>query len=155
MKRIAQSLITAVLLSSLTLLPANGLEYSDPNYSECSQKGSVMLYAQFVFDFSKFTTSKNPKTKKQKLEYKKLSAEQKRLVESFQVYNSDVNCFSLTVSQWLSIREDRLNALKTAEEYIIKMMSKYPFTKIQCFKNGIPQDVVGINPVCPKGFKQI
>ena len=76
-------------------------------------------------------------------------------MESFQSYNSDVNCLSLTVSQWLSIREDRLNALKTAEEYIIKMMQKYPFTTIQCFKNGIPQDVNGINPVCPKGTKQI
>ena len=157
MKRIAKSLITVVLLSSLTLPPANGLEYSDPNYSECSQKGkgSVILYGSFAIDFSKFINSKNPKTKKQKLEHKKLLAEQKKIKESFQSYNSDQNCLSLTVSQWLSIREDRLNALKTAEEYIIKMMQKYPFTTIQCFKNGIPQDVNGINPVCPKGTKQI
>lgn len=158
MKRIAKSLVTVVLLSSLAVPPSYGLDYSDPYYSECFRIGDLVKrtdYVNFYFNFVQFVGTNSQKTKKQKLEYKKLLVEQKKLLGSFNTYNSEVSCGPLTVSQWLSIREDRLNALKTAEEYIIKMMSKYPFTTIQCFKNGVPQDVVGINPVCPKGFKQI
>jgi len=157
MKRIAKSLITAVLLSSLTLPPANGLEYSDPYYSECSRLGSVgqVDALTFVVDFNEFLINKSQKTKKLKMEYKKLLVEKKKLEESFRVYLSNVGCATLTVDQWLSIREDRINSLKTAEEQMIKMMQKYPFTTIRCFKSGIPQDVKGINPVCPKGTKQI
>jgi hypothetical protein len=158
MKRIAKSLITALLLSSLTLPPSYGLDNSDPYFSECARIGDLgkrTVYANFYVDFVQFVGTNSQKTKKQKLEYKKLLVEQKKLLGSFNTYNSEVSCGPLTVDQWLSIREDRLNALKTAEEYIIKMMQKYPFTTVQCFKNGIPQDVRGINPVCPKGTKQI
>jgi hypothetical protein len=157
-KLIAKTLFTSVFLSTFIISPAFSLESSDPNFRECSRYESLqkeVLYINFVVDFAQFISSKNLKTKKQKLEHKKLLVEQKKLRESVQVYGSDVACESLTVSQWLSIKEDRNNSLKTAEEYITKMMQKYPFTTIQCFKNGIPQDVRAINPVCPKGTKQI
>lgn len=157
-KRVAKSLIMVVLLSSFTVSPSYGLDNSDPYFSECYRIGDLakkVEYGQFTVNFAVFVASKSQKTKKQKLEHQKFKIEEKKLRESFNVFNSDVKCESLRVDQWLSIREDRLNALKTAEEYITKMMQKYPFTTIQCFKNGIPQDVNGINPVCPKGFKRI
>ena len=158
MKRIAKSLVTVVLLSSLAVPPSYGLDNSDPYFSECFRIGDVVKrtnYANFNVNFAQFVGTNSQKTKKQKMEYKKLLVEQKKLLGSFNTYNSEVSCGTLTVDQWLSIREDRLNALKAAEEYITKMMRKYPLTTIQCFKNGIPQDVNGINPVCPKGTKQI
>jgi hypothetical protein len=158
MKRVAKSLILVVLLSSFTVSPSYGLDNSDPYFSECYRIGDLAKraeYGQFTVNFAMFVASKSLKSRKQKLEHQKLKVEEKRLRESFVIYNSDVRCESLRVDQWLSIREDRLDALKTAEEYIVKMMQKYPFTTIQCFKNGIPKDVNGINPVCPKGFKKI
>lgn len=158
MKFVAKSLIAVVLFSSSNAPQAYGLEYSEPYFFECvriEDSSKKAQYAQFTVNFLKLTAFKNPKTKKEKLEHQKIKAEGRVLQESFSVYNSDVRCESLRVDQWLSIREDRLAALKTAEEYIVKMMQKYPFTTIQCFKNGIPLDVNGINPVCPKGFKQI
>jgi hypothetical protein len=157
MKFVAQSLIAVVLFSSSTAPQAYGLEYSDPYYFECSISGAVdkVDVVNFTVNFLNFLSSKSQKTKTQKLEYKKLKVEEKKLRDSLSVYTSDVKCESLRVDQWLLIREDRLDALKTAEEYIVKMMQKYPFTSIQCFKNGIPKEVNGINPVCPKGFKKI
>ncbi len=158
MKRVAKCLIMAVLLSAFTVSPSYGLDNSDPYFSECYRIGDLVKkveYSQFTVNFAMFIASKSLKTKKQKLEHQKLKTEEKKLRESFNIFNSDVKCESLRVDQWLSIREDRLNSLKTAEEYMIKMIQKYPFTTIQCFKNGIPQDVNGINPVCPKGFKKL
>ena len=158
MKRVAKYLIMAVLLSAFTASPSYGLDYSDPYFSECDRTGYLtkkVEYGQFTVNFAMFIASKSLKTKKQKLEHQKLKVEEKKLRKSFSVYNSDVRCESLRVDQWLSIREDRLDALKTAEDYITKMMQKYPFTTIQCFRNGIPQDVNGINPACPKGFKKL
>jgi len=81
--------------------------------------------------------------------------EKDKLVKSVRAYNSDIGCESLTVDQWLSIREERLSLIKTAEAYIVKMMQKYQFTEIKCYQKGIMQSVIGINPVCPKGSKQI
>ena len=158
MKKVAKYLIMVVLLSSFTVSPSYGLDDSDPYFSECYRIGNLakrVEYLQFTNNFLMFVVSKSLKTKKQKLEHQKLKIEEKKLRESFNIFNSDVKCESLRVDQWLSIREDRLNALKTAEEYITEMMQKYPFTTIQCFRNGIPQDVNGINPVCPKGFKKL
>jgi hypothetical protein len=157
-KKVAKYLIMVVLLSSFTVSPSYGLDDSDPYFSECYRIGNLakrVEYLQFTNNFLMFVVSKSLKTKKQKLEHQKLKIEEKKLRESFNIFNSDVKCESLRVDQWLSIREDRLNALKTAEEYITEMMQKYPFTTIQCFRNGIPQDVNGINPVCPKGFKKL
>ena len=158
MKLIAKTLFTSIFLSTFIISPAYSLEANDPNFRECSRYESLqkkVIYISFVVDFAQFISSNNPKTKKQKIEHKKLLVEQTKLRESVQVYGSDVLCESLTMSQWLSIKEDRNNSLKIAEEHIIKMMQKYPFIVVQCFKKGIPQDVRGISPVCPKGTKQI
>ena len=158
MKRIAKSLVTVVLLSSLAVPPSYGLDNSDPYFSECFRIGDLVKrtdYANFYVNFAQFVGTNSQKTKKQKLEYKKLLVEQKKLLGSFNTYNSEVSCGPLTVDQWLSIREERLSLIKTAEEYIVKMMQKYQFTEIKCYQKGIMQRVIGINPVCPKGSKQI
>ena len=165
MKLNAKSLIIVVLLCSSTIPPAYGLEDSDPYYKECygysglpglvEKQSKMTEYLIFSADFANFTDSKRPKTQKQKIEHKKLVVEKDKLVKSVRVYNSDIGCESLTVDQWLSIREERLSLIKTAEAYIVKMMQKYQFTEIKCYQKGIMQRVIGINPVCPKGSKQI
>ena len=158
MKFVAKSLVTAVLLSSLTVSPSYGLEPSDPNFSECSRSGDKdkkSEYATYYGVFMKFLSSKSPKTKKQKSDYQKLILERDNLSRSIKKFSGDVQCPIFTVDEWLAMREQRLNFLKTAEEYIVKTMQKYPITTIQCFKNGILQDIKGINPVCPKGFKKV
>lgn len=165
MKLIAKSLITFLLLCSLTIPPTYGLEDSDPYYKECyghsglsptlERQSKMVEYLIFSADFANFTDSKRPKTQKQKIEHKKLVVEKDKLVKSVRVYNSDIGCESLTVDQWLSIREERLSLIKTAETYIVKIMQKYQFTEIKCYQKGIMQRVIGINPVCPKGSKQI
>ena len=165
MKLTAKSLITVLLLCTSTIPQAYGLEDSDPYYKECygysglwapfERQSKIIKYLNFSADFADFADSKRPKTQKQKLEHKKLVVEKDKLVKSFRAYNSDIGCESLTVDQWLSIREERLSLIKTAEEYIVKMMQKYQFTEIKCYQKGIMQRVKGINPVCPKGSKQI
>jgi hypothetical protein len=115
----------------------------------------MVEYLIFSANFANFTDSKRPKTQKQKLEHKKLVAEKDKLVKSVRAYSSDIGCESLTVDQWLSIREERLSLTKTAEAHIVEMMQRYKFTEIKCYQKGIMQKVIGINPVCPKGSKQI
>jgi hypothetical protein len=161
----AKCLIIVVLLCSSTIPPAYGLEDSDPYYKECygysglmgvfEKQSKIIEYVTFSADFANFVDSKRPKTQKQKMELKKLVAEGDKLNKSVRVYGTDMGCESLTVDQWLSIREQRLSLIKTAEEYIVKMMQKYQFTEIKCYQKGIMQRVKGINPVCPKGSKQI
>jgi hypothetical protein len=165
MKLAAKSLITVLLLCTSTIPPAYGLEDSDPYYKECygysgflapfEKQAKMIEYSTFSADFANFADSKRPKTQKQKLEHKKLVVEKDKLVKSVRAYNSDIGCESLTVDQWLSIREERLSLIKTSEDYIVKMMQKYKFTEIKCYQKGIMQRVIGINPVCPKGSKQI
>ena len=165
MKLTAKSLIIVALLCSSTIQPAYGLEDSDPYYKECygysgpmalSEKSfKILEYVNFSADFANFVDSKRPKTQKQKMELKKLVAEGDKLNKLVRVYGAHMGCESLTVDQWLSIREERLSLVKTAEEYIVKMMQKYQFTEINCYLKGIMQRVKGINPVCPKGAKQI
>ena len=165
MKLTAKSLIIVALLCSSTIPPAYGLENSDPYYKECygysgltavlDKQLKILEYVTFSADFANFVDSKRPKTQKQKIEHKKLVVEKDKLVKSVRVYNSDIGCESLTVDQWLSIREERLSLIKTAEAYIVKMMQKYQFTEIKCYQKGIMQMVIGINPVCPKGSRQI
>lgn len=165
MKLTAKSLMIVTLLCSSTISQAYGLEDSDPYYKECygsselppglGKQIKVLEYGNFSADFADFVNSKRPKTQKQKMELKKLVVEGDKLNKLVDVYGSYMGCESLTVDQWLSIREQRLSLIKTAEEYIVKMMQKYQFTEIKCYQKGIMQRVKGINPVCPKGSKQI
>jgi hypothetical protein len=165
MKLIAKSLVTVLLLCSSTMPQAYGLEDSDPYYKECygysglwapfERQSKIIEYLTFSADFVNFVDSKRSKTQKQKFEHRKLVVEKDKLVKSVRAYSSDIGCESLTVDQWLSIREERLSLIKTAEVYIVKMIQKYQFTEIKCYQKGIMQRVIGINPVCPKGSKQI
>ena len=165
MKLNAKCLILVVLLCSSTIPQAYGLEDSDPYYKECygysglpgalEKISKITEYLNFSADFANFVNSKRPKTQKQKMELKKLVVEEDKLNKLVGVYGNDMGCESLTVDQWLSIREERLSLIKTAETYIVKMMQKYQFTEIKCYQKGIMQRVIGINPVCPKGSKQI
>jgi len=151
MKFVAKSLIIVVLLSFSTLTPSYGLEPSDPNFFECERTNASAKYNKFVQNFQKLTLQRpTSKLYKQKV----LVQDGKKIMSAIESF-AEIQCGSFSVVQWESIKQDRINSQSKAGELLNRMMKKYPFTTISCFKNGIPQDITGINPVCPKGFKQI
>ena len=151
MKFVAKSLIIVALLYFSTLSPSYGLEISDPNFSECEKTNANVKYNKFVQNFQKLALSRSTsKPYKQKV----LVQDAKKMMSAIESF-ADIQCGSFSVVQWESIKQDRINSQSKAGELLNRMMKKYPFTTISCFKNGIPQDITGINPVCPKGFKQI
>ena len=151
MNFVVKSLITAVLLSSLTVSPSYGLEPSDPNFSECEKTNVNANYNKFVQNFQKLALSRSTsKPYKQKV----LVQDGKKMMSAIESF-AEIQCGSFSVVQWESIKQDRINSQSKAGELLNRMMRKYPFTTISCFKNGIPQNITGINPVCPKGFKKV
>jgi hypothetical protein len=161
MKLIAKSLITFVLISSLTVPAAQGLETSDPNFIECKKTNWLDAfhpnfqtylnnYLPLQLNLVKYSLKKPSKK-----QLKVLNSDKLKVKSAMEIISSSVNCESLTTDQWASIKQDRINSQSNAEKLMISMIQKYPFTTISCFKNGIPQEITGINPVCPKGTKQL
>jgi hypothetical protein len=169
MKLIAKSLITFVLISSLTIPAAHGLETSDPNFIECNKTNldplvpvslDPLVPSRYFTYFDKYLplyinlvnySLKKASRKQQKV----LNSDKLKVKSALDTYSSTIQCESLTLTQWESIKQDRINSQSNADKLLISMIQKYPFTTISCFKNGIPQKVTGINPVCPKGTKQL
>lgn len=157
----AKSLIIFMLLSSLTIPPAHGLGSSDPNFIECKKTNWLDAFhpsfQTYLGNYLPFQVNllKHSLKKPSKKQQKVLNSDKSKVKSAMETLSSSVNCESLTTDQWESIKQDRINSQSNAEQLLISMIQKYPFTTISCFKNGIPQEVTGINPVCPKGTKQL
>ena len=94
-------------------------------------------------------------TVKNKQKRQALKVEKSKLNQAINALSSKVECSTITTDQWDSIKDDREKSQKNGEDLILQLMKKYPLITINCFKNGIPKEIIGLKPLCPKGFKQI
>ena len=137
------------------------LDSNESNFSECEStnyspfNGKLNNLIEYITFSAKLGDFDFDNTAKNKQKRKALVVEKKKLNAAISALSSKVECASFSQEQWAQIKEDRINSQKNGEDLILKLMNKYPLVTINCYKNGIPREITGLKPLCPKGFKQI
>ena len=94
----------------------------------------------------------------QSLEGETRSSAQMELIESNATPKIRIECKKLTQKSWNSVKSDYIKAIKNAAIELKRIQLKYSELKaetIVCIKDGINQQMTGLDPKCPEGYKEL
>jgi hypothetical protein len=140
-------LLMGILMAVLSLFPANAQEKIDLKVQKDCE-AIRELYDQKSFSLILEMPQSNDRNAAFK-ELEKGNASPGILIQ---------RCDLLNAKSWKSIKSDYSKTITKANKELKRIVIKYKLQKsinLTCMKNGVLKEISGIDPKCPKGFKEL